>query len=50
MPSLVTAIDTLLPLFTFIRLGSDTISNKIIQKVVRWSVTVKAHSQFDNWT
>jgi len=44
------AIGTFFSLFTFLTTGSETGSSTNNPESARWSVAVKAHSQFDIWT
>jgi hypothetical protein len=50
MLRLLTAIGTFLSLFTFLAIGSETRSSTNDTESARWSVAVKMHNQFDNWT
>lgn len=50
MPRLLTVIGSLLSLFTFIRIASESRSAEKPHHFVPWSIAVKAHSQFANWT
>ena len=50
MLRLLQATGTLLSVFALIGLGSKTTSTTTSDRVVRWSVAVKAHNQFSNWT
>ena len=50
MFGLLTAIGTLLSLFTFVRMGSKIKSPAKHYRVVQWTVAVKAHHQFGSWT
>jgi hypothetical protein len=50
MLRLLTAIATLLSLFTFITTRSEIIPSINHTESARWPIVVKTHNQFDNWT
>ncbi|MGH9546546.1 MAG: hypothetical protein ACRD23_15165 [Terriglobales bacterium] len=50
MLRLLTAIGSLISAFTIITTGSEARSLTGKGSAVRWSVAVKAHNPFDNWT
>jgi hypothetical protein len=50
MLRLLTAIDTLLSLLTSIMTRSETIPSIYDTESAWWSMIVKRHNQFDNWT
>jgi hypothetical protein len=50
MLRLLTAIGTFLSLLTFIKAGSETRPPINGTESDRWSLAVKTHNQFDNWT
>jgi hypothetical protein len=50
MLRLLTAIGAFLSVFTFVKTGSETRTSVRNAESARWSVSVKTHSRFDNWT
>ena len=50
MLRLLMAIGTFFSLFTFITTGSETRPSINNPELARWSVAVKTHDQFGNWT
>jgi hypothetical protein len=50
MLRLLTALGTLLSLLAFVKTGSETRPPIDGTESDRWSVAVKTHNQFDNWT
>jgi hypothetical protein len=44
------AIGTFLSVFTFITKGAETTPSISPTESTRWTVAVKRHNQFDNWT